>query len=193
MNYLAHVFLSCDNEAVLLGNFMADMIKNSEYHLLDDDLKLGVELHRKIDSYTDQHKATRRVTAVLRNRHHKYAPVVADVLFDYIFAKNWSKYSDIPLDIFIKKTYDKINKNLHRIPERVRPRVERMINGKFLHKSVSIEGLIYTFEKLDIRTKFKSDFTTALVDLEINQDLIEENFHLLFQDLVSEVSLDCKC
>lgn len=184
MNYLAHLYFTDGDPAMMIGNFVADMIKNKEYHQMDNAIKRGVELHRRIDSYTDQHPATRRVTAVLRPRHGKYAPVVSDVLFDYILAKHWSTYSDVPLEVFIRKMYRVISSNMDLIPDRIKERVETMISGRFLHKSVSTEGLIYTFDKLDRRTKFRSDFSSAIVDLEVHAPVIDSNFHILFKDLI---------
>jgi len=59
MNYLAHVYLSGDNDLVTIGNFIADGIKGTQYKTYSKDIQIGILLHRHIDSYTDSHKTVR--------------------------------------------------------------------------------------------------------------------------------------
>ena len=55
MNFLAHIFLSCGSEDLLIGNFIADFISNKEVNQYDPEVQKGIQLHREIDSYTDNH------------------------------------------------------------------------------------------------------------------------------------------
>jgi len=58
MNYLAHCYLSGKNEDLLLGNFMTDFLQKKEERNYKDIVLLGIQLHRAIDTFTDQHPAT---------------------------------------------------------------------------------------------------------------------------------------
>ena len=55
MNYLAHVYLSCADEALTIGNFIADHVKGKAYLDYPETIQKGILLHRKIDHFTDQH------------------------------------------------------------------------------------------------------------------------------------------
>ena len=55
MNFLAHVFLSGNNENLILGNLIADSVKGKMIDLFADEVKKGILLHRMIDTYTDNH------------------------------------------------------------------------------------------------------------------------------------------
>ena len=67
MNYLAHIFLSPENDLVTIGNFMADHVKGNKYKLYAPDLQKGILLHRQIDSFTDAHELVRKS----KRRHFK--------------------------------------------------------------------------------------------------------------------------
>ena len=67
MNYLAHIYLSRDDELISIGNFMADHVKGNKYKLYAPDLQKGILLHRHIDSFTDAHELVRKSKMILTN------------------------------------------------------------------------------------------------------------------------------
>src|SRR5690606_18079231 len=105
MNFLAHLFLSFDDEHLLVGNFIADDIANQEVKTLPESIQKGVVLHRKIDSFTDKHPKVLESARFLYPLHSKYAPVLLDVFYDFLLANNWEKYAEEPFEVFVQKTY----------------------------------------------------------------------------------------
>jgi len=61
MNYLAHVFLSGDNEEIVIGNFIGDYVKGINFRKYSDSIKKGILLHRDIDVFTDRNKENMQV------------------------------------------------------------------------------------------------------------------------------------
>jgi acyl carrier protein phosphodiesterase len=53
MNFLAHIYLSGDNDLIKIGNFMADFGKQFKNYPVD--VQKGIILHRAIDTFTDAH------------------------------------------------------------------------------------------------------------------------------------------
>jgi len=86
MNFLAHLFLSFDNEDIMIGNFIADMIRNKDVSTFSEGVQKGIALHRKIDSYTDVHPIVKQGTKLMQPYHSKYSPVVIDVFYDYLLS-----------------------------------------------------------------------------------------------------------
>ena len=97
MNFLAHIYLSGDNELVKIGNFMADNITGNKYEHFPEDVQKGIMLHRAIDSYTDAHPVFRQGTKRLHPVYHHYAGVIMDMFYDHFLAKNWQDYHHLPL------------------------------------------------------------------------------------------------
>ena len=78
-----------------MGNFLSDLLHLRDLEKLPDEYSRGINLHRLIDTFTDNHPNVRMVNAALHPYVGKYAPVASDVLFDYFLANNWEHYSTI--------------------------------------------------------------------------------------------------
>ena len=48
MNFLAHIYLSGNDEEVILGNFIADGIQGKAYENFQKGIQTGILLHREI-------------------------------------------------------------------------------------------------------------------------------------------------
>ena len=62
MNFLAHIYLSGDNELITIGNFVGDGVRGNKYKLYPKEIQIGIQLHRAIDTFTDAHPIFRRCT-----------------------------------------------------------------------------------------------------------------------------------
>ena len=129
MNYLAHLHLSNHDPMLTIGNMIADFIKRNQVEIYSPSVQRGIQLHRLIDSYTDQHPIVRKGTKRLRSTQGKYAPVVIDILYDHLLAKNWEKYSKIPLSKFAEQHYLLLKENLKILPRKLQKNLPKMIKG----------------------------------------------------------------
>ena len=70
MNFLAHIYLSDDDEQVMIGNFIADFVKGKKKDDYPPAIKKGIELHRSIDDFTDHHplvlRSKQRISPAVR-------------------------------------------------------------------------------------------------------------------------------
>jgi acyl carrier protein phosphodiesterase len=193
MNFLAHMHLSCTEHGLLCGNFLGDFIRNKDLHLLTPEIRKGVELHRRIDSFTDTHPAVKRCTKILHPTQGKYAPVIVDVYFDYVLYKNWGIYSDVPFEEFEIEVYSTLMEHVDDFPERLKKMTHDMVSGHFLRSYTSLEGLDYTFSRMKKRFKFQSNIDKAVEDLKINYMMIEIYFNEFFPDMIKVVKEYCPC
>ena len=56
MNFLAHTYLSPENNIIMLGNLSGDFVKGRIINGIHKDIISGVKLHREIDTFTDSHE-----------------------------------------------------------------------------------------------------------------------------------------
>ena len=82
MNFLAHIYLSGDNDLIKIGNFMADGIRGRQYEKYPLEIQKGIILHRAIDTFTDAHPIFRQSTKRLHQNYHHYAGVIVDVFYE---------------------------------------------------------------------------------------------------------------
>ena len=166
MNFLAHIYLSGNDDELKIGNFIADGI-----HGKPDQFPLGVQkgiiLHRAIDTFTDAHPIFRQGTKRLHANYHHYAGVIMDIFYDHFLAQNFAAYSDVPLHDFADSFYKLLQVNYNMLPERSQGMMPHMLQYNWLVSYASIEGIARTLTQMDSRTKNKSNMRFA------NKELIE--------------------
>ena len=82
MNFLAHAFLSFNEEKILVGNFIADFVKGKQIKDFEEDIISGILLHREIDYFTDSHPLVKAGQSYLRPKFGHYSTVITDIFFD---------------------------------------------------------------------------------------------------------------
>ena len=193
MNYLAHLLLSSQDDDLVIGNFIADSIRNKEVKTFPLSIQQGVFLHRQIDSYTDKHPIVLQGTRRLYPNHGKYAPVVIDIFYDNLLTHNWENYSDEPLSTFAERMYQLLLDRQADLPLKMQKYIHGMIENNWLLSYGTMEGLQYAFERIERRTKFKSNFENAVADLQKDYGLFNEEFNQFFPDVQQLVSEFCNC
>ena len=193
MNFLAHTFLSCNDEHLLIGNFLADFVTNKEVALMPEAVQRGVLLHRKIDSYTDKHDVVRQGAKRLRRHHGKYAPVIIDVFYDYLLTRHWSLYSEENLRDFTQWVYHILEKKLALMPQHLHHPVSNMIAHDWLMGYSTIEGIAYTFERMKRRVTYPELLSQAIRSLKNDLAFLDEEFNLFFPDVIAYIASDCQC
>jgi acyl carrier protein phosphodiesterase len=174
-----------------MGNFLADMLRLGEIRKLPAEYEKGIQLHRLIDTFTDNNTEVKSVNHKLYPYVGKYAPVASDVLFDYFLAKNWDKFYPHSLADFTEKIYEIIRKHIHIAPPHTQILINKMIDDNFLFKYTNLEGLHFVFDKMNKRARFSVDFNNALSLLEKEEEFIDTHFKIFYNDLLSEVKVFC--
>ncbi|WP_372745849.1 ACP phosphodiesterase [Lutibacter sp.] len=183
MNILAHLYLSKSNKNILIGNFIADAVKGNKYNNYPKEIKAGILLHRAIDHYTDTHPIVKKSKRRLHKRYNHYSGVIIDILYDHFLAKNWKKYSEIPLNVYAKNIYKFLEKNNEILPLRAQNMLPYMTEFNWLVSYATINGIARVLAGMNKRTKGISQMDLAIEDLQIHYLEFEEDFTLFFNDL----------
>jgi len=184
MNFLAHIFLSGDNDFVKIGNFMADSIRGSRYLDYSPEIQKGVLLHRHIDSFTDAHSIYRRSKHRLHEKYGHYSGVIMDIAYDHFLAKNWSKYSNEKLEDYAADFYQLMQDNYEILTERVKGMLPYMIGRNWLVSYATIAGLEMILFQMDYRTKHRAHMQEAIVEIQDFYTEFESEFFQFFEALV---------
>jgi len=184
MNFLAHIYLSGNNDKVTIGNFIADGIKGRNYKKFPKDIQIGILLHRQIDTFTDTHKTVKKSTKRLHEKYSHYSGVIVDILYDHFLAKNWDRYSNIPLANYVDNFYDSLKDNFEILPQRVQHMMPYMIADNWLLSYASIEGISKVLDGMNRRTKNRAQMNLAINELQEFYDEFEYEFTLFFDELI---------
>jgi acyl carrier protein phosphodiesterase len=153
-----------------------------------EQIRNGIILHRKIDSYTDSHEVVRETVAFLRPAFGRYSAIIADMYFDYFLALDFQLYSpEKSLRSFTLRFYVSALIRYRYLPERVKGFIFHFVFTNRLSMYATPNGLK---ESLEIMARYKvsalePDKTIAFL-LE-NHDELQKRFHLFFPDLVGFV------
>ena len=183
MNFLAHIYLSDDNDFVKIGNFMADGIRGNSHHEFPDDIRKGVILHRAIDTFTDAHPVFRQSKHRLHEAYGHYSGVIIDVFYDHFLAKNWTQYSEVPLADYVAHFYQILQNNHDLLTPRTQGLLPYMIAQNWLVSYASVEGIAKILFQMDHRSKNKSKMQHAVKELQEFYTDFEEEFTLFFEEL----------
>lgn len=139
MNFLGHLLVSGDDPLVITGNFMADAVKGRDLSGHPENIQRGIRLHRRIDTYTDQHAITLQGRERLRAHCGKFAGVALDIFYDHCIASTWSEAE--PLHGFTRRMYVLLDAHTHLMPERTRRMLPYMVRGDWLASYATLEGI----------------------------------------------------
>ncbi|WP_281225238.1 acyl carrier protein phosphodiesterase [Flavobacterium aquiphilum] len=186
MNFLAHIYLSGDNDLIKIGNFMADGIRGKQFENYPPEIQKGIILHRFIDTYTDSHPIFRKSTKRLHENYHHYAGVIVDVFYDHFLAKNWTNYSDESLEDFTNRFYQSLQDNYEFLSERAKGMMPYMISHNWLVSYQTVEGIASILTRMDSRTQNESKMRFAFRELVEYYGDFELEFTTFFEDIKTE-------
>jgi acyl carrier protein phosphodiesterase len=216
MNHLAHFVLSGGDADLAIGNFVADFITNRQLPDFSAAVQRGIHLHREIDAYTDSHPIVKQSTKRLHPFHHKYSPVIVDVYYDYLLAKNWDKFAptmevdkkqnwnlnlelhliqypsnrnppSVPLPLYVQSIYRLLFQRVKELPEKLQSFLPNMIGEDFLRGPTTFKGLEKSFERIEKHAAFPGNFGNAAEHLEEFLEEFDAEFCAFFPDLQNHV------
>ncbi len=184
MNFLAHIFLSGDDELLKIGNFMADGIRYTEFHQFPERVVDGIYLHHKIDLFTDTHPITKASKDRLFEKYGHYAAVIVDMYYDHYLARNWSRYHPENLNLYVADFYQSLHQNYDILSAKAQHLLPYMVENNWLVSYETIEGLGKIMTQMDERrTQNRSKMRFADEDLRKNYRDFEQEFFDFFEEL----------
>jgi acyl carrier protein phosphodiesterase len=129
----------------------------------------------------------RRSAKRLRPKHGKYAPVILDILQDFLLAKNWNRYSEVSLGEFTHGVYEILKKHIHLMPGFLQERLPLMIADDWLVRYGTEDGLRFTFSRVKLRSSSPELFENAVDSMNAHFEHLEADFNAFFPDAIRAV------
>ena len=118
MNFLAHLVLAGDDEALRLGAMLGDFVRGRQaLEAFSPELRRGVLLHRRIDTFTDGLPQVAALRRAVPDGFRRYAGIIIDLTLDHELARRWPEYSDVPLAAFDAGVRELLGRHESLIPE----------------------------------------------------------------------------
>lgn len=184
MNFLGHLYVRTLDANFLTGSFIADAVKGRAIETLPTSTRQGVEVHRLLDSFTDQNPRVKDISLWLSSEHGRWSGIVADILLDHFLALHWDKYATLPLADFASNCYQVLQHRLPWLPAKTQRILPYMVNDNWLLNYADKGFLDKVFDGMHRRTQYQSTMKQATATL----SRYYEPFDNLFQAFMPEVT-----
>ncbi|WP_297421073.1 ACP phosphodiesterase [Clostridium sp.] len=177
MNYLAHIYLSCNSEENMLGNFLGDFVSKSQEDEFEYTIKQGIFMHKKLDTFTDSHPDFSRSRKRISSTNRRLAGVLIDMFYDHFLAKNWHDYSLVSLEEYVDNFYKTLKKFSYCLPDKLKRRMPFMIEENWLLSYRDISGIQRSVERISKRfSNTRHPLINPIDELINNYDSLENDF-----------------
>jgi acyl carrier protein phosphodiesterase len=164
---------------------MGDYVKGRNYILFPEQVKKGILIHRDIDSFTDMHPITRRNKLRIAARYHKYAGIIIDIFYDHFLAAMWDRFSDLPLQDFVSRTYDLLKRNYKVLPDAIKRWFPTFLENNWMMAYQSVDGIELVLERMAANTSLPNHAAYAVEVLSEQYALFQEDFLEFFPLIIS--------
>lgn len=192
MNHLLHFLLARDDEELRLGSLLGDTVKGRveryDHPGATPQLRTGIQLHRTIDSFSDQHPAVHRSKQRLAPRYGRLSGVLVDIFYDHVLARGWAAHHPASLPAFTQDVYRTLRTNLPRLPSAVHPLVRAMTRHDWLLSYAEIDGIDRALHGMAHRTPIARGIAPAAADLERQYDDFADDFAVFFPELLAHTT-----
>lgn len=185
MNFLAHLYLSGNDEKLLTGNFIGDYVKGKNFLKYPGKIREGIILHRLIDTFTDTHPNFREVKVLFRGEFGLYSGVVTDLIFDHLLASQWDKYCNLSLPGFAKKVHAVLLRNFVYLPPRVQGFLPVLIANKRLESYAHVKGIHQSLDIMSRYTSLPEKADIAIETMQNNMEFITDRFSIFMNELIT--------
>lgn len=176
MNYLGHLYLSPDTPDFLVGSLLGDFVKGAAVNDYTGDTRRGIELHRKVDQFTDHHDIFRQSVARISQGRRRYGGIMVDVFYDHFLAKHWLEFHPEPLADFAQRVYGILRERELELPEALQLIVPRLIAEDRFSSYQRLDGIDLVLKRLSLRIKRENPLHAAIEELEQAYEGFEADF-----------------
>jgi acyl carrier protein phosphodiesterase len=167
----------------LLGDFVKGRVERFAHSGLTDRVRIGIQMHRAVDAFSDRHAAVHRSKRILSPEYGKLSGVIVDVFYDHVLARRWSEHHPRPLADYTQEIYRTLRGNLHRVPAAVHPLVDAMSRGDWLRGYASQRGIERALQGMAARRPVAAEIGTAGRLLAAHFDRFSADFDEFLPDL----------
>lgn len=186
MNYLAHIYLARQSGDAMVGALLGDFAKANAIDAYGADIAREIRIHRRVDSFTDSHPIVREARQLFQSGTRRFAGISLDVFYDHVLARDWDRYSTVPLGTFTRRFYEALQARRDLLPDRVVQIATRMAEHDWLASYREFDNVKFAVTRMSGRLSRNGELLReTLVDLEAHYDALSDGFHVFFPELIA--------
>jgi len=188
MNYLAHAYLSFNHPEILVGNMISDYVKGKAQYDYPAGIHTGIRLHRDIDTFTDNHDATRQAKEFFRKDYRLYAGAFVDVIYDHYLATDKTIFSTTShLQQTADFTYSTLQTYKNWLPDRFSPMLPYMQSQNWLYNYQFAWGIERSLAGVVRRSKYLQESEKAFASFQEHYETLRTCYDAFFPEIMAMV------
>jgi acyl carrier protein phosphodiesterase len=180
MNYLAHAYLSFNDPNILIGNMISDFVKGKKKFNYSLPIQQGIQLHRSIDAFTDNHPATAEAKKFFKPIVGLYAGAFVDIVYDHFLAVDANEKSEEEWQQFVTNTYQILFLHIDLLPEKFALILPYMRHQNWLFNYRFNTAIKNSFEGLVRRAKYLNTNSEIFDAFENNYEKLKLCYEYFF-------------
>ena len=155
---------------------ISDFVKGRKKFDYPTSIQQGIMLHRAIDTFTDEHEATKEAKEVFRPYYRLYSGAFVDVVYDHFLATDENEFTESSLLDFTQEVYSSLDKQVQWLPERFAAMFPYMKEHNWLFNYRSRLGTGKSMGGLVRRAAYLTESETAYQLFEDHYQLLQDCF-----------------
>jgi acyl carrier protein phosphodiesterase len=148
-------------------------------------VEFGIQLHRKLDAFTDAHPTVKQSHRRLGAEFRRYSPILMDIFYDHILARNWQEFHHQSLQEFNDWVFSTLEAWRSEMPDASALIAGRMKKSQILLLYADPGVIRGILER--VSSRLKRDNPIALAERPLFESLaeLEGDFRAFFPDLLA--------
>jgi len=159
---------------------ISDFVKGKKKFDYPENIQKGIMLHREIDTFTDQHEATKAAKEIFRPAYRLYSGAFTDVVYDHFLATDENEFTKNALHDFSIQTYASLEKYPEWLPERFASMLPYMKQQNWLFNYHTRWGTEKSLGGVVRRSVYLSESETAFRLFEQHYQLLQDCYRHLW-------------
>ena len=166
-----------------MGNMISDFVKGKKKFDYPQKILQGITLHRIIDTFTDEHEATRKAKEFFRDDYRLYSGAFIDVTYDHFLATDETEFSETTLLSFSQQVYATLETYTQWLPGPFALMFPYMKNQNWLFNYRTHVGTKRSFGGIVRRSAYLTESDTAGSLFEKHYQPLQQLYRQFWQDL----------
>ena len=180
MNFISHLFLSGNDQGLIVGNFIADSVKGKRYIDYNPEVQVGILLHRRIDTFTDTHEIVKKSKRIFQPNFNHFSGIIVDIIYDHFLVSQWQKFSSEELITFSERVINILESNKSTFPLHPLQFLTYIKRYNRIEGYGRIETLKSVLNGMARRSSYKIRLEEAVTELKDHYDELKTDFNNFF-------------
>jgi acyl carrier protein phosphodiesterase len=190
VNYLVHLYLAGSDPELQLGGMMGDFVKGRLPDHYPEKIRLGLQLHRQIDTLSLNSPYCRSSRQRLHPRFRHVRGIMVDIFYDHFLAVHWSQYHQQTLEGYARDVYTLLEGRADILPPGLAEVAPRMIEHNWLVSYRKRDAVDLALKRIAQRLSRPTLLAEGIVELEEHEDALFGDFAGFMEEAEKFVAIE---